>query len=66
MVVSRFIETVKQIKGMGISILMAESNLGSAARAVDRLYAIDRGEIVFQGTLQAALADPDLMQTIRG
>jgi branched-chain amino acid transport system ATP-binding protein len=48
-VVGRFIEAVKQIKGMGISILMAESNLGSAARSVDRLYAIDRGEIIFQG-----------------
>jgi branched-chain amino acid transport system ATP-binding protein len=65
-VVSRFIEAVKKIKGMGISILMAESNLASAARAVERLYAIDRGEIIFQGTPQAALADSNLMQTIRG
>ena len=56
MVVSRFIEAVKQIKAMGISLLIAESNLASASRVADRLYAIDRGEIIFDGSPQGVFA----------
>ena len=41
-VVSRFIDAVQQIKAMGISLLIAESNLMTASRVADRLYAIDR------------------------
>ena len=48
-VVTRFIEAVNAIKGMGISVLIAESNLTNASRVADRLYAIDRGEIIFDG-----------------
>ena len=40
------------IKAMGISLLIAESNLISAAAIADRLYVIDRGEIIFHGTPQ--------------
>jgi len=51
---------------MGISILIAESNLANAAAVGDRLYAIDRGEIIFHGSPQDALADSDVMRTLRG
>jgi branched-chain amino acid transport system ATP-binding protein len=65
-VVSRFIEAVKQIKAMGISLLIAESNLASASRVADRLYAIDRGEIIFEGSPQGVFANEDVMKTLRG
>ncbi|SRR5713226_6568141 len=65
-VVSRFIEAVKKIKAMGISLLIAASNLTTASRVADRLYAIDRGEIIFQGDPQSAFANEDVMKTIRG
>ncbi|HEY7437637.1 MAG TPA: ABC transporter ATP-binding protein [Methylomirabilota bacterium] len=65
-VVSRFIEAVKQIKAMGISLLIAESNLMTASRVADRLYAIDRGEIIFEGEPKRAFENPDVMKTIRG
>jgi len=65
-VVSRFIEAVKKIKAMGISLLIAASNLTTAARVADRLYAIDRGEIIFQGDPRSAFANEDVMKTIRG
>jgi len=65
-VVSRLIEAVKQIKAMGISVLIAESNLANATRVADRLYAIDRGEIIFEGDPRAAYANEDVMKTIRG
>jgi ABC-type branched-subunit amino acid transport system ATPase component len=65
-VVSRFIDAVKQIKAMGISLLIAESNLMTASRVADRLYAIDRGEIIFEGAPKRAFENPDVMKTIRG
>ena len=65
-VVSRFIDAVNKIKAMGISLLIAESNLMTAIRIADRLYAIDRGEIIFHGTPREALAADDVMRTLRG
>jgi ABC-type branched-subunit amino acid transport system ATPase component len=65
-VVSRFIDAVTKIKGMGISLLIAESNLNSAARVADRLYAMDRGEIIFEGDPQKAFENEEVMKTIRG
>ena len=65
-VVTRFIEAVRTIKGMGISVLIAESNLVNATRVCDRLYAIDRGEIIFEGSPRRAFEDDEVMKTIRG
>jgi branched-chain amino acid transport system ATP-binding protein len=65
-VVKRFREAVMTIKAMGISLLIAESNLTSAAAIADRLYVVDRGEIVFHGTPQQALADEEVMRALRG
>ncbi len=65
-VVTRFIDAVKQIKAMGISLLIAESNLMSASRVADRLYAIDRGEIIFEGHPRRAFDNEEVMKTIRG
>lgn len=65
-VVTRFIDAVKKIKEMGISLLIAESNLMTASRVADRLYAIDRGEIIFEGDPRRAFENADVMKTIRG
>jgi branched-chain amino acid transport system ATP-binding protein len=65
-VVTRFIDAVKKIKGMGISLLIAESNLATATRVADRLYAIDRGEIIFEGDPRSVFQNEELMRTIRG
>ncbi len=65
-VVSRFIEAVTKIKAMGVSLLIAESNLSTAIRISDRLYAIDRGEIFFEGSPVAALESEAIERTLRG
>ncbi len=65
-VVGRFRAAVAMIKEMGVSILIAESNLANAAAVGDRLYAIDRGEIIFHGSPREALADAEVMRTLRG
>ncbi len=65
-VVNRFADAVQQIKGMGISLLIAESNVMTGAKLADRLYVIDRGEIIFAGTPQEVFATEGVMSTIRG
>ena len=54
------------IKSMGISILSAESNLVTASGIADRLYVIDRGEIIFHGTPKEAEGNEEVMRTLRG
>lgn len=65
-VVNRFCEAVNKIKEMGISLLIAESNLMTAMKVADRLYAIDRGEIIFHGDPTQVFANDEVMKTIRG
>ena len=65
-VVNRFTDAVMKIKAMGVSILMAESHLAAASRIGDRLYAIDRGEIIFHGSPKDALADDKVIKALRG
>lgn len=65
-VVNRFTEAVRKIKAMGVSILMAESHLAAASRIGDRLYVIDRGEIIFHGLPKDARSDERVMKALRG
>jgi branched-chain amino acid transport system ATP-binding protein len=65
-VVNRFRDAVNKIKEMGISVLIAESNLMTATKVADRLYAIDRGEIIFAGHPQEVFQNEEVMKTIRG
>jgi branched-chain amino acid transport system ATP-binding protein len=65
-VVNRFCDAVQRIKAMGISLLIAESNLMTATKVADRLYAIDRGEIIFEGHPRDVFANEEVMKTIRG
>ena len=65
-IVNRFTEAVMKIKALGVSILMAESHLAAAIGIGDRLYAIDRGEIIFHGAPRDALADEKVVRALRG
>jgi branched-chain amino acid transport system ATP-binding protein len=65
-VVNRFTEAVMKIKAMGVSILMAESHLAAASRIGDRLYVIDRGEIIFHGLPKEARTDERVVKALRG
>jgi len=50
LVVRHFSNAMGRIRNMGISILLAESNLANTARVADRACIIERGEAIFQGT----------------
>ncbi len=65
LVVRHFTEALHRIRDMGISIILAESNLATAAQIVDRAYIVERGEIFFEGTTDEIMADARL-RTIVG
>ena len=65
-VVTRFIEAVRAIKALGVSVLIAESHVQNAGRIADRLYAIDRGEIIFAGRPAELLGHAEVMKTLHG
>ena len=48
------------------TFVIAESNLMTASRVADRLYAIDRGEIIFDGPPRRAFENSEVMKTLRG
>jgi branched-chain amino acid transport system ATP-binding protein len=50
-------EQVAALKREGLTILLSEQNLKFAARLADRAYIIEKGEIKFEGAMEALLAD---------
>jgi len=59
-------EGIASIRRLGHGILMAESNIHHIPEYADSLYVLERGEIIFGGTLSAAHASPEVMKIISG
>ncbi|HAO41616.1 MAG TPA: ABC transporter ATP-binding protein [Afipia sp.] len=59
-------EGVASIRAMGKGVLMAESNVHHIPDYVDRLYVLERGELMFSGSLAEAHRDRDVMRVIAG
>ena len=59
-------EGVASIRAMGKGVLIAESNAHHIPDYVDRIYVLERGEVMFSGTLAQAYRDRDVMRVIAG
>ncbi len=59
-------ESIAAIRGLGRSILLAESNIHHVPAHTSRLYVLERGEIVFAGQPQDAYRDPVVLRIIGG
>lgn len=57
---------VASIRAMGKGVLIAESNVHHIPDYVDRIYVLERGEVMFSGTLAQAYHDRDVMRVIAG
>jgi branched-chain amino acid transport system ATP-binding protein len=57
---------VASIRAMGKGVLIAESNVHHIPDYVDRIYVLERGEVMFSGTLTEAYQDRDVMRVIAG
>jgi branched-chain amino acid transport system ATP-binding protein len=56
-IVEQMAEAVLKMKDQGIAVLLSEQNLDFAAAVADRAYVIERGEIRYEGTMEALEAD---------
>ncbi|MCS7142174.1 MAG: ABC transporter ATP-binding protein [Aigarchaeota archaeon] len=58
-------ERIKVIRSKrGVSILLAEANVFNALQVADRIYVIERGEIVFEGSSDEVRADENFMKKL--
>jgi branched-chain amino acid transport system ATP-binding protein len=57
---------VASIRAMGRGVLIAESNVHHIPDYADRIYVLERGEVMFAGTLEEAYRDRDVMRVIAG
>ena len=57
---------IASILASGRGILMAESNIHHLPEAADRLYVLERGAVIFAGTLAEARRDAAVMRVIAG
>ncbi len=57
-IISEIAEGIGSIRAMGCSILLAESNIHYVPEAIDRVYVLERGEIIYSGPLSGAREDP--------
>ena len=56
-IVEQMADAVLRMKAEGIAVLLSEQNLDFAAAVSDRAYVIEKGDIRYQGTMDALEAD---------
>jgi len=66
MVVSAVMDTIRELKTQRVSMLLVEQNAEMALRLADRVYVIDHGAVVFEGTSEALRNDRAVMATYLG
>lgn len=64
--VERLLKSIREIEKMGVSMLVAESNLSLVPDFTDNVYVIERGEVMFSGTLDEIYKNIEVMKVIRG
>jgi branched-chain amino acid transport system ATP-binding protein len=65
-VVPSIVEGIASIRQLGHAVLIAESNLHHVPDFADRLYVMERGEIIFSGPPADARKDPAVAKIVEG
>jgi branched-chain amino acid transport system ATP-binding protein len=65
-IVPSIIEGLANIRSFGRAVFIAESNIHHVPDFTDRLYVIERGEIIFAGRPGEARRNPDVRRVIEG
>jgi branched-chain amino acid transport system ATP-binding protein len=65
-IVPAIAESIAAITRLGHGVLLAESNIHHVPAFASRLYVIERGEIVFAGSLEQAYRDAAVLRVIGG
>ena len=65
-IIPALVESIAAITRLGRSLVLAESNIHHVPAWTRRLYVIERGEIIFAGTLDDARRDVAVLRVIGG
>lgn len=65
-VVEKLKSHIRAINEQGISVLIAESNASHVPEIVDRMYVIERGEIITSGDPDVVMRDEDIQRVMQG
>jgi branched-chain amino acid transport system ATP-binding protein len=66
LVVSAVMDTIRELKRQQVSMLLVEQNAEMALQLADRVYVVDHGTVVFEGTPAALRADRQVTATYLG
>ena len=65
-IVQEVMRTIGRMKAEGIAVLLVEQNAYLALQLANRAYVLGEGEVVFEGTGEALLADTERMEQLAG
>ena len=66
LVVNAVMDTIRELKSQHVSMLLVEQNAEMALQLADRVYVIDHGSVVFEGTPGRLRADTQITSTYLG
>ncbi len=66
LVVNAVMDTVRELKNQRVSMLLVEQNVEMALQLADRVYVIDHGTVVFEGSPAVLRADQGITATYLG
>ncbi|MBI2749730.1 MAG: ABC transporter ATP-binding protein [Burkholderiales bacterium] len=66
LVVNTVMDTIRELKNQHVSMLLVEQNAELALQLADRVYVIDHGTVVFEGTPERLRADTQVTATYLG
>jgi len=64
LVVEELIESVRRLRGHGMSVLVVEQSVNIALSLADRVYVMDGGAVRFTGTSEEVRLRPDLLRSV--
>ena len=63
LIVEEMARTIVELKRAGVSVLLSEQNLHFARLVSDRAVVLEKGEVKFEGTMDALMSDATLLRT---
>ena len=66
LIVRSIFDTITQLRGEGVTILLVEQNARAALESSDEGYVLETGEIALSGASQALASDPRVQATYLG
>jgi len=66
LVVNAVMDTIRELKDQGVSMLLVEQNVEMALQLAERVYVVDHGTVVFEGSPGALRADQRVTATYLG